>query len=251
MDPRDAEFVLAMPLETDEHVLAWFELLDTAHSGLTDPAAVDEFAAAVRESASWCDPAAVEGFLRVLSATGEGLDPVARVVAERSELPGAYWALYHQWYSEPAAETGTEAETDRDRFGWLSTDQSEALRQAWGEDWRDHLGPQLDHRWGEGWQAHPAEHRQHWLTDVLTELLTPAEPAAAPEQVASEPVATAEHAFTADKASSAGEVDLDQLAAQAVAETLAELTDVEPMSAEDLAEAVAIVRHNLQEAMNR
>jgi len=208
-----------MPLETDEHVLAWFELLDTAHTGLTDPEAADEFAAAVRESASWCDPAAVEEFLRVLTDTGEGLAPVARVVAERSELPGAYWALY----GEPAAET----EADGDRFGWLSTDQSETLRQAWGEGWRDHLGPQLDHRWGEGWEAHPAEHRQLWLTDVLTELLNPAEPTAADE------------------------VDLDQLAEQAVAETLAELTDAEPMSAEELAEAVAIVRRNLQEAMNR
>lgn len=233
-----------MPMETDEQVLAWFELLDTAHTGLTDPAAVDEFAAAVRESASWCDPAAVERFLRVLTDTGEGLAPVARIVAERSELPGAYWALYHQWYGEPAPETETEA--DGDRFGWLSTEQSEALRQAWGEDWRDHLGPQLDHRWGEGWEAHPIEHRQHWLTDVLTELLTPAE---SPAESPAEPT-TAEHAPTAGKAPAAGEVDLDQLAEQAVAETLAELTDVEPMSAEELAEAVAIVRHNLQEAMN-
>lgn len=242
-----------MPLETDEHVLAWFELLDTAHSGLTDPAAVDEFAAAVRESASWCDPAAVEEFLRVLADTGESLDPVARVVAERSELPGAYWALYHQRYGDPAAETAAETEADGDRFGWLSTDQSEELRQAWGGAWRDHLGPQLDHRWGDGWEAHPAEHRQHWLIDVLTELLTPAEPTTEPtmEPAAPEQVATAEHAPTADKAPAADEVDLDQLAEQAVADTLAELTDIEPMSAEELAEAVAIVRHNLQEAMNR
>lgn len=231
---------MAMPLETDEQVLAWFELLDTAHTGLTEPAAVDEFAAAVRESATWCDPAAVDEFLRVLTGTGEGLDPVTRLVAERSELPGAYWALYHQWYGEPDAETGTGE--DGDRFGWLSTDQSEALRQAWGEDWREHLGPQLDYRWGEGWEAHPAEHRRHWLTDVLTELLTPAEP---------EPWAAAEDTPAADQVDAAGEVDLDQLAEQAVAETLAGMPDVEPMSAEELAEAVAIVRRNLREAMNQ
>jgi hypothetical protein len=221
-----------MPLETDEQVLAWFELLDTAHTQLTDPAAIDEFAAAVRESACWFDHNAVEEFLRVLTDTGEGMDPVARILSARSELPAAYWSLHHQRYGEP--------ETAGDRFDWLSADQSETLRQTWGEDWRDHLDLQLDHRWGEGWEAHPAEHRQHWLTDVLTELLTPAEPPMEPDPTP-----------PTDRAPATDEVDLDQLAEQAVAETLAELTDVEPMSAEELAEAVAIVRRNLQEEMSR
>lgn len=43
----------------------------------------------------------------------------------------------------------------------------------------------------------------------------------------------------------ADETNLDALAARLVAETLAELHDAEPLSAEELAEAVAMVRHEL------
>src|SRR5262245_26402163 len=142
VDESDAPIFMAMPLRTDDEVLAWFDILYTAHAGLSDPAAVDEFAAAVREAATWCDP---EAFLDALAGAGAGLAPIDRMVASPPNLPDDYWVLYHQWYPEE----------DTDPFSWLTAEQASRLRQAWGDDWRDHLGPQLDHRWGAGWQEHP------------------------------------------------------------------------------------------------
>lgn len=217
MDHRDAAIFMAMPLRTNEEVLAWFDLLHRTYAGLSDANAADEFAAAVRQAATWCEP---EAFLHALAGAGEGLAPIARVVADPPRLPDDYWVLYHQWYPEPA---GAQP------FDWLTTEQAGRLQQAWGEHWRDYLGPQLDHRWGAGWEAHPVEHRQHWLNGLLDELLAPAQ---------------AEPAH--------GHDNLDARARQMVADTLAELADeIEPMSAADIAAAVAGVRRNLEEGTAR
>lgn len=230
VDQNDAAIFMAMPLRTDDEVVAWFDLLHTAHAGLSDPDSPDEFAGAVRAAATWCDP---EPFLDALAGAGEGLAPIARLAADPPRLPDDYWVLYHQWYPE-----ATDDAAEEEPFSWVTAEQASRLQQAWGNDWRDHLGPQLDYRWGAGWEDHPVDHRQHWLNDVLDELLAPAAPTADPQPAAD---------GRAD-----GAEDLDAVARQMVEETLAELEDeIEPMSAEEIADAVAIVRRELEEEMTR
>lgn len=230
MDQRDTAIFMAMPLHSNEEVIAWFDILQTAYAGAPNADATGEFSDAVRQAAGWCDAGAVEAFLRTLESSGEGLAPIARMVADPPNLPDDYWTLYHQWHGGDQTAAAATGDAVEDPFGWLTADQASQFQQAWGNGWRDHLGSQLDYRWGAGWADHPAEHRQHWLGELLDELLAPAPSEAGEEDD--------------------DEQDLDALAERMVAETLAGLEDdIEPLSPEEVAEAVAIVRAKLQEEM--
>ncbi|OLF12532.1 hypothetical protein [Actinophytocola xanthii] len=248
VDNDTAELIAAVPLTSDAEVDYWFDLLQAAYAAGEEDQDLTRFAARVRDGAGALDTASVEAFLEAVGWAGDGLAPVERVLAVRPQLPGAYWELYWQRYgdaaeaqqaetgaAEPAAET---AEPDSgDRFAWVGAEIGGRLAQAWGSDWRHYLGQQLDPRWGSGWDAHPDDHKLAWLTDLVGELLSPAEPDSG--TVPDSGGTPAEEA----------ELDVDALVERLVAEAASEVEGAEALSAEDLSEIAATVRQNIAEEM--
>jgi hypothetical protein len=209
MDPDTAELAVAVPCTTEDEVVGWFRAVEEAHEA--NPEDPDAFAEQVRAQAGAFDQQAVEAFLE--RAAASGLPAVARLLEYLPARTEVYWELV----APPTAE-------DTEPDGWVSDTHAGQLAATWGDQWRTHLGEQLDHRWGTNWQDNPTEHKQAWLTDLLPELLTP----------------------PADGAEA--EVDLDRLAQELVRETVTEVAGAESLSEEELAAAIAAVRRNLEES---
>lgn len=139
------------------------------------------------------------------------------------------------WLDAVLAELVADPVPDEaDRFGWVPAEQADRLASAWGQDWQQHLGDQLDHRWGGNWAANPDDHKAAWLPDVVDELLTPAEDIPAqPTSPAAETTAGGD--FTAEDVKSA------------VDAAIAEVPGAESLSEEELAQ----VRAEVAEALAR
>ncbi len=81
----------------------------------------------------------------------------------------------------PEAPSPEQPAHDQGRFDWVPAEQAERMAQAWGQDWPEVLGPQLDYRWGQGWEAHPADDKAAWLPALVDEFLAPAAEPDGPE----------------------------------------------------------------------
>lgn len=249
IDAGTAELIIAIPFGSNEEVAYWFELLHQAYEAGPQDTETTDFASRIRETAPF-DAGAVEEFLRMLENTGEGIQPVARILELQPRLPDLYWELYRQRYgeAEPGAATGGTTEhgaqqaTPEDRFAWVTESQSARLAAAWGSDWQHYLGEQLDYRWGQGWEANPAEHKQPWLDVLLEELLAPAAPRTAHPAAEETGSAATGHGSAEPK-----EKDLDQLVERMVQEAVNEIPGAEQLTADELDEVAAMVRRNLQE----
>lgn len=149
----------------------------------------------------------------------------------RYDGPSKTWLYQGEWRAYDAVAGKTVAPADE--FAWVPTDQAGRMQRAHGDGWRAWLGPVLVSRWGAEWAKHPVEHRQYWLTGLLDELL------------ATQPAPTTGTA----KAEPSQEIDLNALAEEMVAESIAEIEGAETLSSEERAAMVAAVRQNLAEAM--
>lgn len=141
--------------------------------------------------------------------------------------------------------------TGAGRFDWVPDEQSERLASAWGPDWRQYLGEQLDHRWGAGWAANPDDHKAAWLPELVEDLLTPADdipaqpPAPDAEPAAGTAHPPADQPSPAGSPSTAGPAETADYSAEdirsAVDEVIAEVPGAENLSEEELAQIRADV----------
>jgi hypothetical protein len=240
VDGDTAELIVSMPLTSDDEVTYWFGLVQEAYDAGPDDPDTERFVQQLRETGGSLDSSGLEQFVQILQYGGDGLRPVARMLELSPLLPGVYWELYWQKYpadSEEAAEAPAE---DGDRFGWVTQPHQERLAAAWGPEWATYLGEQLDYRWGAGWEANPADHKQHWMEDLINELL------AQPADTATEDAAAGEAA-----AEGYEEVDADQLVEMLVADAMAQIDGADQLTAEDLEEVRTAVRNNVMEEIAR
>lgn len=249
VDADTAELIVSMPLTSDDEVTHWFGVVQEAYDAGPDDSDTDRFVQQIRERAGSLDSSGLEQFVQILQYAGDGLHPVARMLAVSSYLPGVYWELYWQKYPADTDEATEAPAEDGDRFGWVTQEHQDRLATAWGPDWGRYLGEQLDHHWGPGWEANPADHKQHWLEGLIDELLAPREQAEPTAEETAE--GTAEETAEGTAAEEHEEVDLDQLVEMLVADAMARIDGADQLSEEDMEEVRAAVRNNVLEEIAR
>lgn len=162
------------------------------------------------------------------------------VLAEQLDYRwGAGWEVHPpedkvEWLNDVLGELLAEPPSEEaGRFDWVPVEQADRLTSAWGADWRQYLGEQLDHRWGEGWEANPDDHKAAWLPELVDVLLAPAEDIPAQADAPDHATDATPEEYTADEIKAV------------VDEVVAEMPGVENLSEEELAAIRAEVAEEL------
>lgn len=216
LDEHAAKLLMTFQFTGNSEITGWFDLVRQVYEGLPD-ATADEFGARLTSAAgSGYDSTSVRNFVQQLESASDGLTPVAGLLEVQQQLPDLYWGLVNP-------ESGAAQADGSPRFGWLSEAQRGQLSAAWGDQWEYYLGQQLDAQWGAGWEAQPADYKQAWLGDLITQLLSPVpaeNPPAAP--------------------------DLGQLVDETIRASIGEVEGADQLSEEELAQVAEMVRRNLE-----
>jgi hypothetical protein len=181
LDVETADLLMALQFTSGDDVAHWFELVGRVYEERPD-ADVADFGARLTSEADANDSDTVENFVQVLVRAGDGLAPVARLLAVQQELPDLYRELgsrrsaaelHSDYYANQQYAQGGEP---AGRFDWVPEPQRGELIAAWGEDWEDRLAEQLDARWPTAWQSFADDYKRTWFSATIPELIPPPPP---------------------------------------------------------------------------
>lgn len=152
------ELITILRFGDDSQVVEWFQVLRATEEATSGDSTA--FVERLREQTGDFDHAMVEDFLRTLEASGDVGQELGELLELQSQMPDLYWA-YQQ--------AGTTGEPAADPYDWVTGSQRAHLSGLWGDNWPTVLDGRLDESWGEGWRSHPADYKQAWLDQLVSE----------------------------------------------------------------------------------